>query len=94
MGDQIMARLVRLCTQCGAIDDRRAWSSADEAADQGAFAEPWTCSTCAWTEFDLVEEAAPKRGSTYRDERPALERAGVAGGSRGAGVDPTFRSPA
>jgi hypothetical protein len=47
---------VRKCEQCGHIDNREQWSSATEAADQGAF-QKWTCPTCAWTEFDLVEEA-------------------------------------
>jgi hypothetical protein len=57
---------VRKCEQCGTIDARQNWSSATEAADQGAF-QNWTCPTCAWTEFDLIEEsetaqtAAPPR---------------------------------
>jgi hypothetical protein len=46
---------VRKCEQCGSVDARQSWSSAAEAADQGAF-QKWTCPTCAWTEFDLVEE--------------------------------------
>ena len=87
-----MARLVRMCTQCGATDSRQAWSSSDEAAEAGAFKEPWTCSMCAWTEFDLVE-APSAQGSPDPDRRPDVERAEVAAGGRG-GVDPTFRSPA
>jgi ssDNA-binding Zn-finger/Zn-ribbon topoisomerase 1 len=57
---------VRKCEQCGNHDARQSWSSAAEAADEGAFRN-WTCPTCAWTEFDLVEEteaaqtAAPSR---------------------------------
>jgi ssDNA-binding Zn-finger/Zn-ribbon topoisomerase 1 len=47
---------VRKCEQCGKIDERESWSSATEAADKGAFSN-WTCPTCAWTEFDLVEES-------------------------------------
>ena len=47
---------VRKCDHCGKIDERERWSSAAEAADQGAFSN-WTCPTCAWTEFELVEES-------------------------------------
>ena len=47
--------LVRKCDKCGSIDNRQTWSSADDAAKQGAF-NNWTCPTCAWTEFDLVDE--------------------------------------
>ena len=47
---------VRKCEQCGKIDGRERWSTATEAADKGAFSK-WTCPTCAWTEFDLVEES-------------------------------------
>ena len=50
-----MARMIRKCSQCGAIDDRRTWSSLDEATDQGAFDGNWTCASCAWSEFELVE---------------------------------------
>jgi predicted nucleic-acid-binding Zn-ribbon protein len=46
--------LVRKCEKCGNIDDRASWSSADAAAKDDAFTG-WTCPTCAWTEFDLVE---------------------------------------
>ena len=45
---------VRKCEQCGQIDDREQWKSANDAADHGAF-QNWTCPNCAWTEFDLVE---------------------------------------
>ena len=47
---------VRKCDKCEHIDAREQWSSPTEAADRGAFRN-WTCPTCAWTEFDLVEEA-------------------------------------
>ena len=50
-----MARLVRKCEQCGSVDSRNSWASADEAAKQNAFDDKWSCSSCAWTEFDLVE---------------------------------------
>lgn len=50
-----MARLIRKCTHCGALDDRRSWASLDEASKQGAFDEQWTCAGCAWSEFELEE---------------------------------------
>ncbi|HYH93259.1 MAG TPA: hypothetical protein VD763_08890 [Candidatus Saccharimonadales bacterium] len=51
--------LIRKCEQCGKLDSRQQYASADEAAKQGAF-QNWTCPNCAWTEFDLVEaEAEP-----------------------------------
>ena len=50
-----MARLIRKCSQCGTLDARNQWSSADDAAKKGAFDEKWTCSACAWSEFELVE---------------------------------------
>lgn len=55
--------LVRKCDKCGHIDDRQRWSSPTEAADQGAF-QDWTCPTCAWTEFELVEESEAARSQT------------------------------
>ncbi len=51
-----MARLIRKCSQCGTVDARRSWASADEAAKDGTFDESWTCPSCAWTEFELTEE--------------------------------------
>jgi hypothetical protein len=48
---------VRKCEKCGNVDDREQWSSASDAADQGAF-QNWTCPSCAWTEFELVEGEA------------------------------------
>ena len=56
---------VRKCDQCGAIDARQRWSSAAEAADQGAF-QKWTCPTCAWTEFELIEESETAEAATPR----------------------------
>jgi hypothetical protein len=53
-----MARLIRKCAQCGTVDNRTEWSSADEAAKKGAFDGKWSCSSCAWTEFDLVDAEA------------------------------------
>lgn len=52
--EEAVMALVRKCDKCGHIDDRDSWSSAAEAADQGAF-DAWTCPTCAWTEFELVD---------------------------------------
>jgi hypothetical protein len=46
--------MIAKCEQCGKVDDRKQWASADEAAKQGAF-QSWTCPTCAWTEFELVD---------------------------------------
>jgi hypothetical protein len=48
---------VRKCAQCGRLDEREDWKSAEDAADKGAF-QNWTCPNCAWTEFELVEAAA------------------------------------
>lgn len=56
---------VRKCEQCGSVDARQSWSSAAEAADQGAF-QKWTCPSCAWTEFDLIEEAEAAEPATPR----------------------------
>jgi hypothetical protein len=50
-----MARMARQCAQCGAVDSRTTWASADEAAKSGAFDSKWSCSSCAWTDFELVE---------------------------------------
>ena len=47
--------LIAKCTECGALDSRRSYRDADDAAKQGAF-DRWTCPTCAWTESELVEE--------------------------------------
>ena len=54
---------VRKCEQCGSVDARQSWSSAAEAADQGAF-QNWTCPSCAWTEFHLVEESEAATAET------------------------------
>ena len=59
--EETVMALVRKCEQCGRIDDREQWKSAEDAADKGAF-QSWTCPNCAWTEFELVDqqtEAAP-----------------------------------
>jgi hypothetical protein len=57
-----MARLIRKCTNCGTLDERRSWTSLDEAANQGAWEDSWTCGSCAWTEFELSEaEEEPAR---------------------------------
>ena len=50
--------LMRKCTQCGTVDPRGAWDSPADAAKDGAFNGKWACSSCAWTEFDLVEADA------------------------------------
>jgi predicted nucleic-acid-binding Zn-ribbon protein len=54
---------VRKCEKCGNVDDREQWSSASEAADQGAF-QNWTCPSCAWTEFELVDSDAEAAKTT------------------------------
>jgi hypothetical protein len=56
---------VRKCDKCEHIDDRQTWSSATEAADAGAF-QNWTCPTCAWTEFELVEESEAETATPTR----------------------------
>jgi hypothetical protein len=61
-----MAQLIRKCTNCGTIDERMTWKSTEDAARQGAFTEPWTCGSCAWSEFDLVD--ADEAG---REQEPA-----------------------
>jgi ribosomal protein S27AE len=53
-----MARLVRKCEQCGKVDSRDSWASADEASKKNAFDDKWSCSSCAWTEFELVDADA------------------------------------
>lgn len=47
---------VRQCEKCGNVDDREQWSSPKEAADKGAF-RSWTCPSCAWSEFELLDES-------------------------------------
>jgi predicted nucleic-acid-binding Zn-ribbon protein len=54
---------VRKCDKCGHIDDRQRWASTAEAGDQGAF-KNWTCPTCAWTEFELVDESEAPQAET------------------------------
>lgn len=65
-----MAQLIRKCTNCGAVDRRMTWKSPDDAAKAGAFEGTWSCASCAWSEFDLVEA----------DEQPVREQ--VSTGSR------------
>ena len=55
----------RKCEPRSTVDARQSWSSAAEAADQGAFRE-WTCPNCAWTEFDLVDESEVAEPATRR----------------------------
>jgi hypothetical protein len=62
-----MAQLVRKCAQCGTIDTKATWSSPADAAKEGAFDGKWSCSSCAWTEFDLVEADA---GPAQQPEQP------------------------
>jgi hypothetical protein len=50
-----MARLMRKCSQCGAVDSKESWSSLDDATKNGAFERAWTCPSCAWPEFELAE---------------------------------------
>ena len=57
--------LIRKCEKCGSLDNRATWSSADEAAKEGAFSG-WTCPTCAWTEFDLVEAETEQQPANAR----------------------------
>lgn len=57
-GGHEMAQLMRKCSQCGTVDTRNAWSSPADAAKDGAFEGKWSCASCAWTEFDLVESDA------------------------------------
>jgi hypothetical protein len=49
-----MARIVRKCTKCEAVDTRQTWNSSAAAADAGAL-DAWTCPSCAWPEAELVE---------------------------------------
>ena len=49
---------VRKCEKCGSVDSRERWESPSQAASQDAFTN-WTCPSCAWTEFDLIEEETP-----------------------------------
>jgi hypothetical protein len=46
------------CTKCEKLDTRRSYASPDDGAKHGTF-ERWTCPTCAWTEFELVDEPTP-----------------------------------
>ena len=46
--------LIRKCEQCGHLDARASWASAEEAAKEPRF-DAWTCPMCAWTQSELVE---------------------------------------
>ncbi len=59
---------IRKCEKCGHIDERERWSTTTEAADQGAFRK-WTCPTCAWTEFELVDELEAARAGSPASPR-------------------------
>jgi hypothetical protein len=48
--------MIPKCSRCNKLDERATYASAEDAAKQGAF-ERWTCPTCAWTEFELVDES-------------------------------------
>ena len=45
---------VRKCEQCGRLDARVSWPSAEDAGRDPVL-HSWTCPMCAWPEFDLVE---------------------------------------
>jgi len=65
-----MAQFVKKCDQCGTLDRRSEWGSADAAAKDPAYDRPWTCSSCAWSEFDLVDISA-ERGEESGPVNPA-----------------------
>jgi hypothetical protein len=48
--------MVRKCTQCGTVDREQSWASMEEASADGVFERAWACSSCAWTEFDIVSD--------------------------------------
>ena len=49
--------VAKKCEQCGRVDARVTWPSADDAAKDPRFLK-WTCPNCAWTEWDLVDAEA------------------------------------
>ena len=55
--------VVRKCEKCRKVDDREQWASPAEAADAGAL-KSWTCPTCAWTEFELVDTSEVESTAT------------------------------
>ena len=63
-----MAFVGEVRASAASIDEREQLVVRDEAADKGAFTK-WTCPTCAWTEFDLVEES--EVATPRRPRRPA-----------------------
>ena len=62
--------LIRKCEKCGSLDSRASWSSADDAAKDGAF-NNWTCPTCAWTESTWSK---PSRSPPPPDRAPGVAR--------------------
>jgi hypothetical protein len=46
---------VRKCENCQTVDRRESWDSVAAASEAGIFDAPWACSSCAWSEFDLIE---------------------------------------
>jgi hypothetical protein len=54
-----------LVAKCDKVDTSHRWESADDASKQGVF-QRWTCPTCAWTEFELVDEAAATEATPAR----------------------------
>ena len=91
-----MANYVRKCTSCGALDDSASWESAEKAADDGVFSQPWTCATCAWTEFDLVQAADSTTTGDISGKHKDVEHAQVAASdSDDMSINaPNFRTPA
>ena len=49
--------VAKKCEQCGRVDARVTWPSADDAAKDPMYLK-WTCPNCAWTEWELVEAGA------------------------------------
>ena len=46
--------VAKKCEQCGKVDKRVTWPTAQDASKDPMFAT-FSCPNCAWTEFDLVE---------------------------------------
>ncbi len=57
--------LMRKCEKCGTVDERQTWTTADEAAQKGAF-EQWSCPMCAWSEFELVDAEEARASNSPR----------------------------
>jgi len=58
-----MAEMVRKCAQCGTVDRKFSWKSVADATGNPEFERPWTCGSCAWTEFELVSSDAEAESS-------------------------------